>query len=200
MSLDLYLVRHGVTDWNESGRLMGRAAVALNARGRAEAEAVAGALAAVPVRAVLASPQTRAQETAAAIAAAHALPVVSEADLAEVWVTRWQGKTFAEIQDDPDLQRYAEDPTFGGEIIEPADAVQQRVVTVAERLRPEGGSVVLVSHGDPVRLLLAHYLRLSLGDFRRLEVSTGSVSLLRLGSRREQVVMVNWRPDGVRRE
>jgi len=43
-SRDLFLVRHGVTDWNETGRLMGRIDVGLNARGRAEADAAAQAL------------------------------------------------------------------------------------------------------------------------------------------------------------
>ena len=41
----LILVRHGLTDWNENGRLMGRADVEINTRGRTQAERVAHALA-----------------------------------------------------------------------------------------------------------------------------------------------------------
>ena len=46
-ALHVFLIRHGKTDWNEQGRLMGRNDIVLNDRGRAEVEAVAGALAGV---------------------------------------------------------------------------------------------------------------------------------------------------------
>jgi broad specificity phosphatase PhoE len=196
---DLFLVRHGTTDWNEVGRVLGRTDIELNACGQAEAEAVAEALRAIPLRAVIASPQRRAQQTAEAIARRHGLTVQSEPGLAEVWVTAWQGKTWNELQSDPDLLRYTEDATYTCDLIESATAVQERTVAIAERMRAEAGqgSALLVSHGDPIRLLLAHYLAMDLAAYRRLTINTGSVTVLRFGLYPgTRLLALNWKPPG----
>jgi broad specificity phosphatase PhoE len=56
-------------------------------------------------------------------------------------------------------------------------------------------TTVLVSHGDPLRILLAHYLAMPLAGYRRIEVAPASVSVVRFdptfGIR---VVLLNWRP------
>lgn len=197
-AVHLFLVRHGKTDWNEQGRLMGRNDVVLNDRGRTQAEAAATALACVPLSRVLASPQPRAQATARLVAAAHGLEVETEPQLAEVWLgPRWQGKTFADLGDDPDLRRYLDDSTFGSDVLEAAASVQERVASLVDRLRTEsaGKYVALISHGDPLRILIAHLLGLPLADFRSLRVDTGSVSLVRLATQ-TQLSLLNWQPDG----
>ena len=191
----LLLIRHGLTDWNENGRLLGRIDIGLNERGRAQVETLATALRPIRLGAVLASPQRRTQETAAILAASQGLAVRTEASLDEVWLGRWQGKTFAEIADDPDLRRILEDPTYVCDAIEPAVEVQARVVAAVERVRGEfSETVALVSHGDPLRLILAHYLSMELRGFRQLVVSPASVSLLSLGSRGSRVLALNWKP------
>lgn len=203
MPTDLFLARHGVTEWNETGRLLGRVEVGLNTRGWAEAEAMAQALSAFPLRAVAASPQRRTQETAQSIAQPHDLPVRTEPGLDEVWVQdSWLGKKWEELQGDADLQRYLRDPTCHCAAIEPATQVQERVIATAERLRAEGdGPVLLISHGDPIKLLLAHYLSMDLSAYRRIVVHTGSVSVLRfhpLYGRR--LLALNWKPPGALRQ
>lgn len=203
MPTDLFLVRHGVTDWNETGRLLGRTDVELNARGRAQADAMAQALREFPLRAVAASPQRRTQETAAAVAQPHGLAIRTEPGLAEVWIQEpWQGKQWDELQNDTDVQRYLQDPTYRCDVIESAADVQQRVITTAERLRTgTEGSVLLVSHGDPIRLLLAHYLTMELPAYRRLVIDTGSVSVIRFGRHYgARVLVLNWRPPGALRQ
>jgi len=195
-SVRLLLIRHGLTDWNESGRLLGRTEVGLNARGRTQADAVAEALRDWALHAVLCSPQRRTQETAARIASLHGLTVDTEPELDEVWLGRWQGKTLDEISEDPDLYRYFEDSTYVCDAIEPTVQVQERVVRLVERRRGElsGRTVALVSHGDPLRLLLAHYLSIDLPRFRCLTVTPGSVSVLKIGSRGSRLVTLNWKP------
>jgi broad specificity phosphatase PhoE len=164
---------------------------------------VAQALQEFPLRAVVASPQRRAQETAEPIARLHGLSIRTEPGLDEVWLGRWQGKTWDELQGDEDLRRYMRDPTYTCDAIEAAAAVQERILATAERLRSEAGegAVLLVSHGDPIKLLFAHYLSMVLSAYRRLAISTGSVSLLRFsplyGSR---VVVLNWKPPGALRQ
>jgi len=197
---DLFLVRHGVTDWNEVGRVLGRTDVELGARGQTEAEAVAEALRELQLCAIITSPQRRAQQTAEAIARHHRLTVRAESGLAEVWVGKWQGKTWNELQGDPDLQRYLEDATYTCDIIESASVVQERIVAAAERLRAEvggQGGAVLVSHGDPIKLLLAHYLAMDLAAYRCLVINTGSVSVLRFGLHPgTRLLALNWKPPG----
>ena len=196
MSRLIALVRHGVTDWNEQGRVMGRSDVPLNERGQRQAEAVAAALADGSLDAVVASPQRRALETAAPIAAAHRLSVTADADLAEVWVGAWQGHTFEELRDDADVVRYLSDPTHVCDAIEDAVSVQRRVIAALDRLRGDhrGDRVAVVSHGDPIRLLLAHCLGMPLAEFRRLHVAPGSISVVRIGTRQPHVLAINWRP------
>jgi broad specificity phosphatase PhoE len=192
--LDLFLVRHGLTDWNEDGRLMGRSEVPINERGRAQAEAVGRALRGLAIERVIASPQRRAQETAEVIARALGLAITTEPLLAEVWLgEKWLGKRFDEIAGDPDLERYFRDPTYTSEAIEPAGAVQERMVRALADLRSQGGAAVIVSHGDPIRLLLAQLLGLPLDHYRRLYVGNGSVSVVRIGRKRCQVLAMNWK-------
>jgi broad specificity phosphatase PhoE len=200
VELDLFLVRHGLTEWNEQGRLMGRSEIGLSVRGREQAKVAGEALAAIPIDAILCSPQRRAQETAEAIAAPHGLPIETVDDLAEVWLgERWLGKTFEDLRGDPDLSRYFADPTFGCDVLEPATSVERRVAAVVARLEEEsaGRRVVLVSHGDPLRILVAHLLGLDLPLYRRFVIDNGTVSLVRCSAMGRQLITLGWRPTGL---
>lgn len=197
---DIFLVRHGLTEWNEQGRLMGRSEIGLSTRGREQARVAGEALATIPVDAILCSPQRRAQETAGAIAAPHGLPIETVDDLAEVWLgERWMGKTFEDLRGDPDLSSYFADPTFGCDVLEPATSVERRVAAVVARLEEEGRGrrIVLVSHGDPLRILTTHLLGLDLPLYRRFAIDNGTISLVRCSKRGRQLVMLGWRPNGL---
>ena len=58
--------------------------------------------------------------------------------------------------------------------------IQARVLRLVERLRERhpDGRVLLVSHGDPIRAVLLHFLGMSTDFIHRLEVDPGSVSVL----------------------
>ena len=197
----LILVRHGLTDWNENGRLMGRSDVELNARGRTQAERVARALAPRAIDAIYSSPQVRARQTAAPLAGALDLDIdkdiVVEPDFDEVWLSdAWKGKTVSELTGDEDLERIIEDPKYRCDAIEPIAEVQTRTVLACERLRERhaGGSVVVVSHGDPLRVIVAHYLGLDLAVFRRLACDNGSLSEIVFNRRGPRLEILNWSP------
>jgi probable phosphoglycerate mutase len=195
--LNLILVRHGLTDWNEEGRLLGRSPIELNVRGQAQVEKVAETLRNVPIEAVYSSPQKRTQQTAEAIARVHDLDVITEPGIDEVWLGQWQGKRVAELRGDPDLEKYIEDPTYVCDAIEPAVEVQGRSVAFVERLRSEtndDGTFVLVSHGDPLRLLVVHYLGMDLPNFRRLEIDNASITTLRFTPRGPRITKLNTVP------
>lgn len=196
----LVLVRHGVTDWNDNGRLMGRVDLDINARGRVQAERVAQALADVSIDAVYSSPQPRAKQTAEPIAAPRGLSVHVEPGFDEVWLSdAWKGKTVAELRGDSDLERIIEDPTYRSELIEPVAEVQNRSVAAAERLveTETEQTLMIVSHGDPLRVLIAHYLKLELASFRRLACDNGSISWIRFDRRGPRLELLNWVPQSL---
>jgi len=197
--MDLILVRHAVTDWNDEGRLMGRLPpITLNARGRSQAVATARALLGLPITAVLSSPQTRAQETAEIIAKQFDLELQIEPALAEVWLGRWQGRTFRELQGDADAERFLADPLHICDAFEPAADVRTRMVALMERLRvtATNDAVVLVSHGDPLRVAVAHILRMGLGAYRQMVIDPASITIARLGGSRGRILTLNWLPEG----
>lgn len=193
----LLLVRHGLTDWNENGRLMGRADIELNARGRDQAQRIAEVLESDSVNALYVSPQLRTRQTAAPLAEALGLEAVVDPDFDEVWLSSaWQGKTVAELRGDEHLERVIADPSYRCDAIEPVVEVQTRVVAGCERARTHHpkGTVVVVSHGDPLRVLIAHYLGLDLAVFRRLACDNGSLSKIVFNRPGPRLQILNWRP------
>jgi probable phosphoglycerate mutase len=93
----LVLLRHGETDWNLTGRAQGHADVALNARGHAQAQAVAGVLAGFGAVRLWSSDLMRAVQTAEHVAAATGLTVEKDARLREYDVGERSGLTLAEF-------------------------------------------------------------------------------------------------------
>jgi broad specificity phosphatase PhoE len=114
-----------------------------------------------------------------------------------VWVGHWQGQSAAQLADDPNVQRYFADPLHVCDAIEATSAVAARVAAAADRIqrRCAGAYACLVSHGDPIRLLLARALGLPPAGFRRLHVAPGSISIIDADRTPAGVRMINWLPD-----
>ena len=85
------LLRHGITDWNHSGRFQGQADIGLNDQGRAQAVAAARALAGFGITRIVSSDLSRAVTTAESLAAACALPFTTDPRLQEINVGSWVG-------------------------------------------------------------------------------------------------------------
>jgi broad specificity phosphatase PhoE len=163
----LLVVRHGVTDWNREGRFQGHLDPPLGDDGRAEAELLAGRLAATPElrpARIVSSTLARALGTAEAIGRGVGVAVEPDARLIEIGQGEWEGRTHADLAvADPD--RYAEwrrhagirQPP-GGESIE---AATERVAMLLADLESGTGGwpVCLVSHGGTLRILAGVLLR-----------------------------------------
>lgn len=189
-----HLVRHAEKDADDqvlAGRTSG---VHLTERGRRQAAALGRRLAGEPVCAVYASPMERAQETAEPIGAALRLPVQLLPALTEIEFGEWTGRTFGTLNADARWRRFnafrSGTRIPGGES---AVEVQARVVGELLRLRAmhPDEAVVLVSHGDPIRLALGFFLGLSLDLFDRLLVDLASVSVLALDEHGAQFRRLN---------
>lgn len=178
----LLLVRHGETDSNVEGRSQGRRDVPLNEHGRRQAAALAERLGADPPAAVYASPLQRAQDTAAAIAAACGVAVSTDERLAELDQGELDGLTPQEMRErNPEfLQRWmSDDPSEltmpGGESL--ADAQRRMLDAVREiAARYVDETVVAVSHNLALKALLCELLGVPLASFRGFRIDVASVS------------------------
>lgn len=183
MGLRLFLLRHAETAWNRERRYQGWTDTGLSDAGRTQAEAAGRALAGASLQAVYASPLRRAQETAAAIAAPHGLPVRVEGAFKEMGFGGWEGLTVEEARaQDPALYRtWLETPDLagppGGERL---PDVKRRVLAGLERLRKghDEESICLVAHGITARILILEALGLPLPRIWSLHVSSAGISEL----------------------
>jgi probable phosphoglycerate mutase len=151
---DLWLVRHGETEWSRAGRHTGRSDVPLTPRGETQATALADRLSAVRFALVLSSPLERARRTAE-LAGFGAGRVELDEDLVELDYGAYEGRTTAEIHADRPGWDLWRDGCPGGETIAAAADRAERVLT---RVREAGGPVLLVGHAHLSRVLTARAL------------------------------------------
>lgn len=196
----MFLVRHGATEANESGRLQGRGVdLPLSKAGRMQAAHVSQALAATPLAAVYATPLLRAQETAAAVARPHGLSATLVDELIEVDVGRWEGQTWEQIQrDDADAYRqfmesFRRDGRCSYPDGESYDDVHRRVRPVLDRLvqQHEGEHIAVIAHSVVNRVYLAGLLGLPPSAARELSQANGAINVIRRRYNRLQVVTLN---------
>jgi broad specificity phosphatase PhoE len=183
----LWLVRHGETDWSVSHRHTGRTDVNLNARGRAQAQALGRGLAGLGVAFTHAftSPLLRARETArlAGFGAATPLAALREWDYGE-----FEGRTTGEIRSELGSDWLVWDARI--EEGETPEDVGRRADEARALLEQKGGDVIVFAHGHFLRIFAAHWIGLPARAGRRLALHTGTVSIL--GYEHEYRVIERW--------
>lgn len=194
MATTVFLVRHAAHDRVDRvlcGRMPG---VGLGEAGQRQAEALARRFACEGVDAVWTSPLQRARETAEPVAARLGLAARPSDALCEIDFGAWTGQAFDALRDDPRWRRWNEargsERPPGGESMTEA---QTRAAAEVERARAEhpDGRVVLVSHSDVIKAVLAGVLGLSLDAYSRFEVSPASVSALAVWDGGGKVLSMN---------
>jgi len=177
----LLLARHGLTDWNVAHRFQGQHDVPLNAIGRGQVAALAERLAGETIQAIYTSNLQRAQATAAAIATRHTCPHIVEPRLSEISFGAWEGLTYAEITArDPVIltaweQNILENAPPGGETL---TQLATRVQALLDDLVPthSGQTLLLVSHGGPLQVLICLTLGLPPEKYWQFHLSPCSLS------------------------
>lgn len=175
----IWLLRHGETEWSRSGRHTGRTDVVLTERGEAGARALAPRLDR-PWAAVLSSPLQRAWRTAELAG----LSPSREPDLMEWDYGPAEGLTTAELSAERPWRVWDDVPL--GETVE---HVAQRVRRVLARLPVEGDSL-LVAHGHLLRVLAAVYLGLDPREGRHLVLEPCGLAVL--GREHEWPAILRW--------
>jgi len=215
MGVELWLIRHGETEWSASGRHTSRTDLPLTDVGRERARKLGAYLAGTQFAAVLRSPMLRARETCE-IAGFGDIAVVDEG-LREWDYGVYEGKTTAEIQAEIPGWSVWTNPIVGGETLEQvgarADGVIARALNLAAALaaaasepmpenpdpsansgqaagHPDVRRVALFAHAHVLRILAARWIGLGPRGGELFSLGTGSVSVL--GWERETRVVLRW--------
>jgi broad specificity phosphatase PhoE len=181
---DVWLVRHGETEWTKLGRHTGRTDVPLTDVGRAQARALAPALSRHAFALVMTSPLERAAETAtlAGFPGARTDPDLREWDYGAL-----EGRLTTDIRDEyPDWSIW-DGPWPNGETI---DHIAARCDRLIAQLRTIEGDALLFAHGHVLRVLAARWIGMAPTAGRSLALETATVS--RLGWERETPVIELW--------
>jgi probable phosphoglycerate mutase len=181
---ELWIVRHGETEWSRDGRHTSRTEIQLTEPGKRAARQLADRLAEVGFDLVLTSPRERARRTAAlaGFADAHV-----EDDLVEWDYGDYEGLTTDEIRREVPGWTIWSAPCPGGET---ADDVARRLDRVVAKARVHGGRVLVFSHGHASRALACRWLGLPVADGRLFKLDTATISVL--GYEHDAPAVARW--------
>jgi probable phosphoglycerate mutase len=185
MAGELWLIRHGETEWSLSGAHTGRTDLPLTHAGENNAARVGRLLAGHNFDLILTSPLQRARRTCEL--AGYGDRAVVEPNLAEWDYGSYEGRTTTQIQKERPGWSLFRDGVPGGESIE---QVAARARAVINRATAATGDVALFAHGHILRILAACWLGLPPEGARYFALGTASIS--KLGYERETRVIAQW--------
>ena len=137
-------------------------------------------------------------ETAGPLAKALKLDIIPIPGLLETDCGDWQGQSVKKLRRQKIWHSVQQHPSLfhfpGGEFIAEC---QHRMVQVVESLRLQYSPQDLVtcfSHSDPIKQVIAFYLGLSLDQFQRLTINTGSITALEISEHGSRLLLMNYDP------
>ena len=190
---EIVLVRHAVSTANEKGILAGRDnTVHLSDKGQQQAELLADALLALNVATVYSSPIKRCRETMQPYLKTSRLNAASLPGVQEMDYGKWSGRRLAtlsklplwsSIQRKPSSVRFPEGESF--------NEMAARAIEALASVAVAGKTVVVCSHGDVIKSLVASALGLHLDQFQKIVIDPASITKLRFHNNDFTVVSVN---------
>jgi probable phosphoglycerate mutase len=185
---ELYLVRHGETEWSANGRHTSVTDLPLTERGEEQAEKLVGHLHPEDFGLVLSSPRRRARHTAelAGFVGSHE-PHLDD-DLAEWAYGDYEGRTSAEIGEEVPGWTIWTHPVPGGES---AQQVSDRLDRVIRRVRDSGVErAICFAHGHSLRALTMRWLGFDVRLGLHFPLDTSTVSVL--GEEKDEPALERW--------
>ena len=181
---EVWLVRHGETEWSRDGKHTSFSDIPLTENGVEVARTLGERLGGTPFDLVLTSPRQRARRTAelAGFPDAHV-----EEDLVEWGYGEYEGITTVEIRRTVPGWTVWSHPTPGGET---AEQVTKRLDRVLGKVRTHGGRCLLFGHGHALRAFAARWIQQPADEGRFLRLDTATVSVL--GYERDNPVVLRW--------
>jgi probable phosphoglycerate mutase len=196
--MQLVLIRHAHSEANAKGVLSGRLpGIHLSDKGKEQSALLARRLGQFPIKQLRTSPMVRCLETIEPWLSENKgkikAPIVDE-NLSEVDYGKWSGKKLAVlstnklwkvVQESPSAMYFPE-----GEGL--AHMQQRAMASVHESLDTKGkGAVVLVSHGDVIKAIIASALGMHLDDFQRIVIDPASISILEFHNKKARILLLN---------
>lgn len=175
MALQVYLIRHGRTEWNEQGLLQGWGDSPLLEVGVLGATLTGKALADVPFSCCYSSLMKRAQDTARLIIGERAIPHFHHQGLNELNFGQWEGVATATLRDHPEYQQLKTDPKSYQALESQGETIEQLYQRITQTFweivarHSENEQILIVSHGMALTLLTAVLKGLHWHDFRNPE-------------------------------
>ena len=169
----IWLIRHGETEWSVSGAHTSRTDIPLTENGKKQAGAIGAILAGKRFSLVLTSPKLRARETCRIAGFGDTATI--EPDLQEWDYGVFEGRKTDDIQQDAPNWSIWSTVISGGETL---DEVGDRARRVIARAASSCGDAALFAHGHILRVLAACWLGLSPGAGRLFALNAGSISIL----------------------
>lgn len=183
--MEIFVVRHGETEWSATGKHTSATDLSLTDEGRRRAALLRPVLAKRSFSLVLSSPLRRARETCELAGFADA--AVESDDLREWAYGEYEGMTTPEIKrQDPGWNLWR-DGCPGGESPE---AVGARADRALERLRSAEGDAIAFAHGHILRVVAARWIGMEVAAGARLALTAGAIGVF--GFERETEVLARW--------
>ena len=194
--ITVLLVRHGRSTANTAGILAGRTpGVHLDDHGRQQADQVAQRLAGITVDRLISSPLERCLQTVTPFATAAGLQVEVEERLAEVDYGTWAGRPLKDLGTEPlwrTVQQHPSAAVFpGGEGLATVSSRAAEAIRDVRLSAVKDQTVLICSHGDVIKAILADALGMHLDCFQRIVVAPASLSVIRYTALRPFVERIN---------
>jgi broad specificity phosphatase PhoE len=192
--MNIYLVRHGETEWNKEGVFRGRKDIPLNDRGRRQAERAGAFFSGTRIDAVYSSPLSRARETALPIGEATARPVTPLEGLNDMCFGPWEGLSLEEVGQacGEDLEIWRTRPQrLRLEGAETLSQVRRRIARGLRQIPAGTRDVVLVTHRVICKVAILHLLGMENKRFWQLKFDPASITLIDARSLPATLVFMN---------
>jgi len=183
---NIYIVRHGETQWNKEEVFRGRKDIPLNETGQKQAEMVGLYFRDKGIKRIVSSPLARAVQTAEAISKTTGMAVVSTEEFTDINFGAWEGLSLREVE-----RRYPADLAVwktlpenlkikNGETLE---MVRKRIsIGLADVVPTKEGAVVVVTHRVICKMIVLHLLKIGNEHFWDMKYDPASITLVELNN------------------
>jgi len=190
----VYLLRHAQSSANVSGTLAGQDnSVELSKYGFNQAENLVNTIAMIKPTKIFSSPLLRCIQTIDPyIQSRRKVKILTDSDLIEMDYGQWSGRKLSALQREKSWKKVQKNPahfTFPkGESFKNLNA---RVRKFQEKLYGEKGPILVVSHGDVIKMFLASVAGLDLNSFQKFVIEPGSVSAISIEKNSSKIISTN---------
>lgn len=192
----IYLLRHAQSSANTRGILAGQDnSVELSKKGVKEAKEIVGYLESLKITQIYCSPLTRCLQTITPYMTRYPnTAFVVEPRLIEMNYGKWSGRKLTGLTRDPRWKQVLTKPsTFTFPEGEGFKKMRSRVDQLLADLAVEKGSLLLVTHGDIIKMILASTLSLPIDRFQSFVAEPASISTIRIDKSSQTVLQTNYR-------